>query len=78
MHARRQVMASGETLISTGGVALRLGVPTSTLKFWERRGEIPASSRVEGSDRRVWRERDLEQIARRVQEHSDRRVKAIA
>ena len=71
-------MADSEILISTGGVAQRLGVPTSTLKFWERRGEIPAASRIEGSDRRVWRERDLEQIAKRVQEHSDSRAKAIA
>jgi DNA-binding transcriptional MerR regulator len=65
-------MADNETLISTGGVAQRLGVPTSTLKFWERRGEIPASSRVEGSDRRVWRESQLPQIAKRVEEHSGR------
>ncbi len=71
-------MADTETLISTGGVALRLGVPASTLTFWERRGEIPASSRVEGSDRRVWRESQLPQIAKRVQEHSGTRSKVAA
>lgn len=66
-------MADGETLISTGGVAQRLGVPMSTLRFWERRGEIPASSRIEGSGRRVWRESQLELIAKRAETHSGTR-----
>jgi len=71
-------MADTEILISTGGVAQRLGVPESTLKWWERRGEIPAAARVEGSDRRVWRESDLALIAKRIEEHSGARSKAAA
>ena len=46
-------------LISIGGVAKRLNISPSTVRLWERRGLIPPATRLEGSDRRVWRAGDL-------------------
>ncbi len=63
-----------ERLVSVGGIAQRTGCAPSTIKFWESRGEIPASIRVDGDNRRVWREEDVSLIeahaARRRQNHA--------
>ena len=48
-----------EVLMSIGGVARRLGVSVSTVRNYERAGAIPPAMRLEGSDRRCWRESDL-------------------
>ena len=54
-----------EVLVSIGGVARRLGVSVSTVRNYERAGVLVPAMRVEGSDRRVWRESDLSGITRR-------------
>ena len=43
------------TLISTGGLARRLGYSVSNIKKLERRGRIPRGIVLEGSGRKVWR-----------------------
>ena len=48
-----------EILMSSGGVARRLGVSLSTVRNLERAGVIPPAMRLEGSDRRCWRESDI-------------------
>ena len=55
-----------EVLVSIGGVARRLGVSVSTVRNYERAGVLVPAMRVEGSDRRVWRESDLSGITRRA------------
>ncbi len=42
-------------LISTGGLAARLGVSVSLIAKLERQGVIPAGIVIEGSRRKVWR-----------------------
>lgn len=60
-----------DELVSVGGLSARTGKPTSTLKYWERIGAIPASIRVAGDNRRVWKVSDVpvieEWIARRAE-----------
>ncbi len=46
---------STDALISTGGLARRLGVSLSLIARLERQGVIPAGTVVEGSKRKVWR-----------------------
>ena len=58
-------------LISIGGVAKRLNISPSTVRLWERRGLIPPATRLEGSDRRVWRIGDLVAISPRPEAHRD-------
>jgi len=53
-------------LISVGGLAARTKTPTSTLKYWERIGAIPASIRVDGDNRRVWRVSEIDLIQERI------------
>ena len=51
-------------LISTLGVAQRLGVSPSAVKNWEEEGRIPpAFAKVLPGGRRVWRAEDIEAIA---------------
>ena len=63
-----------DELVSVGGLSARTGKPTSTLKYWERIGAIPASIRVAGDNRRVWKVSDVpvieEWIARRAEQLS--------
>ena len=54
-----------EILMSSGGVAKRLGVSLSTVRNLERAGVIPPAMRLEGSDRRCWRESDIVDVPRR-------------
>ena len=54
-----------EVLVSTGGVARRLGVSLSTVRNYERAGIIPESMTLEGSGRKAWRESDLADVPRR-------------
>ena len=54
-----------EVLVSTGGVARRLGVSPSTVRNYERAGLIPESMTLEGSGRKAWRESDLVDVLRR-------------
>ncbi|MDP9470072.1 MAG: hypothetical protein M3Q71_05305 [Chloroflexota bacterium] len=64
-------------LISTGGLAQRLGCSISLLKKLDRTGRIAAPAlRIERSGRRVWRVDDLPAIERQVSELlGDRRRK---
>lgn len=55
-----------DELVSVGGLSARTGASTSTLKYWERIGAIPASIRVAGDNRRVWRISDLALIEERI------------
>ncbi len=66
-------MSEHDALLSTGGLAARLGVSQSAVKLWERDGVIPAAVKVEGSGRRVWRLVDLPVIKRGLEERRDRR-----
>lgn len=63
--------ATEERLISTGGLAARIGRSPSTIKYFEAAGVIPPAVRVEGSNRRVWRDSDVavieDLIGRRTQ-----------
>lgn len=54
-----------EVLVSTGGAARRLGGSLTTVRNYERTGVLVPAMRLEGSDRRVWREADLVEVARR-------------
>ncbi len=51
-----------ETLISTGGLAARLGVSVSLIKKLEREGIIAPGIVIEGSGRKVWRSGQLPAI----------------
>ncbi len=44
-----------DALISTGGLARRLGVSISLVARLEKQGVIPAGIVIEGSRRKVWR-----------------------
>ena len=62
-------MSTIETeLLSVGDVAARLKCAPSTLRFWERRGEIPSARRVGITGVRVWGPDDVALIERRVTE----------
>ncbi len=58
---------------STGGLARALGVSPTTVRKWESRGLLPASVRLEGSDRRLFDVVDLDAIRARI---DDRRRNA--
>ena len=55
-----------EELVSVGGLSARTKTPTSTLKYWERIGAIPASIRVDGDNRRVWKASQIGLIQERI------------
>ncbi len=55
------------TLISTGGLASRLGYSISNVKKLEKLGRIPAGIVIEGSGRKVWRAEDIEAIQEQLQ-----------
>lgn len=55
-----------DELISTGGLATRIGRSPSTIKFWEAEGVIPPAQRIEGSNRRAWRVSQIELIEARI------------
>ncbi len=46
-------------LISSGGLATRLGVSLASVKAWESTGKIAPAMRISGSGRRAWRVSDL-------------------
>ena len=46
-------------IVSTGGLAARLGVSVSLIKKLEREGVIPSGIVVEGSGRKVWTSEQL-------------------
>jgi len=54
-----------EVLVSTGGVARRLGVSPSTVRNYERAGLIPEPMILEGSGRKAWRASDLADVLSR-------------
>ncbi len=74
----RESDSSPPELLSTGGLAARLGCSVSALKKWEKARLIPPATRLEGSDRRVWHTDDLVTIRERLEarrgarEHGDR------
>jgi DNA-binding transcriptional MerR regulator len=45
------VAASDDTMLTIGEVARRAGVPTSTVRYYERRGLLPADARRSGQRR---------------------------
>ena len=57
-----------ETLISTGGLAARLGVSTSLVKKLEREGVIVPGIVIEGSGRKVWRGEQFPAIQSQLEE----------
>ncbi len=66
-------------LISSGGLAARLGVSLASVKSWEAMGKIAPALRIEGSGRRAWRVSDLPLIERQVSDLlGDRRRKVSA
>lgn len=65
-----------EELIGTSEAARRLGVPISTLTYWDRAGVIPKAERISGSGRRVFRESDLEVVRSRIAERRAGRAAA--
>ena len=69
-------MSEHDALLSTGGLAARLGVSQSAVKLWERDGVIPAAIMVEGSGRRVWRLVDLPAIREGLAERRARRERS--
>ena len=65
-----------DALLGTSEAARRLGVPVSTLTFWERTGVVDRAERIQGSRRRVWRESDLDVVRERIAERRAGRVAA--
>jgi DNA-binding transcriptional MerR regulator len=57
---------ASDELISTGGLAARVGRSPSTIKFWESEGVIPQAIRIEGSNRRAWWVSDVDLIQERI------------
>jgi len=55
-----------DELISTGGLAARVGRSPSTIKFWEAEGFIPPAIRIEGSNRRAWKVSEIDLIRERI------------
>jgi len=55
-----------DELISTGGLAARVGRSPSTIKFWETEGVIPPAIRIEGSNRRAWKVSEIDLIRERI------------
>ena len=56
-------------LLGTCEMARRIGVPISTLTYWERVGVLPKSKRITGSNRRVWFSTDIPAIERAIDEY---------
>jgi len=52
--------------IGIGKVAEELGVSRSAIRRWEERGVIEPAARLAGSDRRVYRLHDLQDIRAKV------------
>ncbi len=65
---------STDALLSTDGLAARLGVSQSAVKLWEREGVIPRGIVIEGSGRKVWRLADLPIIRKGLEERRARRA----
>ncbi len=63
-----------DALLSTGGLAARLGVSPSAVSLWEREGVIPRAIVIEGSGRKVWRLVDLPTIRKGLEERRARRT----
>jgi DNA-binding transcriptional MerR regulator len=63
---------ASDELVSVGGIAQRTGLATSTIKYLESRGEIPASIRVIGDNRRVWLGTDVTTIERYAARRAER------
>ncbi len=55
-------------LVSTGGLATRLGVSQSLIAKLERNGTIPKGIVIEGSGRKVWPAADVALIQARLNE----------
>ena len=54
-------------LLGTCEMARRIGVPISTLTYWDRIGVLPKSKRITGSNRRVWFSTDIPAIERAIE-----------
>lgn len=65
------------TFVGIGYLADALGVSPSTVRLWERRGDIPPADRITGSDRRIYRVVDVEMLREQAARRRDRRQTAI-
>lgn len=63
-------------ILGTSEAARRLGIPVSTLTYWDRIGVIPPVPRVTGSGRRIFTEADLDIARERIAERRARLGKA--
>jgi len=70
--------ANHEEIIGTSEAARRLGVPVSTLTYWDRIGAIPKAGRISGSGRRFFRESDLDVVRERIDQRRAERNSARA
>ncbi len=63
-------------LLSTGGLAARLGYSMSAIQKFERQGRIPPGIVIEGSGRKVWYLADLPRIQHMLRENGRRTDRA--
>lgn len=66
------------TLMSIGGVAAAVQCSPALLRYLERQGVLPPPSRLDGSNRRVYRIEDVETVRRILAERRARRLQRAA
>jgi len=71
-------MAGSETLYSIGAVAKRLGYSISNVVKLEREGILPPALRLEGSNRRVYRGDQIDQLEERLKQRRANRLRSAA
>ena len=59
-------MRTEDRLVGIGTIARELNAAPSTVRFWERRGILPAAGRIDGTGRRVWRVADIDALRARI------------
>ncbi len=69
---------AGRRYLTIGRVEDLVGVTQKTLRQWERAGLIPAAARLEGHDRRIYSDADVEEIRRVVCERQRLREPSAA
>lgn len=62
-------------MLTVGDLAERTGTSTSTLRFWESRGEIPAAVRTP-QGLRLWRQADVDLVRDRINKRRNSREAA--
>ncbi len=69
---------AGRQYLTIGRVEELVGVTQKTLRQWERAGLIPAAARLEGHDRRIYSDADVEAIRRVVRERQRQHAPSAA